>query len=431
MWKKRLKIEADKIVRKNKKSTIIKGGKRALKERKRELIFENVYDDGEYFWFTEYEFNALFKMNKADYKVELVGIFPEEIFTERKLYISTAVCNQKMYFAPYSAKEIAIYDLKKKVFEKKSILDPRKTGSLEWECIKFFKIISVDNKVYFIPDHYPGILCYDTKTKEFRCFDDWVDEIEKKRISDMGYFFACIHVGDKLILPCGCMDGVVIFDTISQKSKIIFTQSTEHACKFCGIWYRNDYFYLVSADGTVTKRKLDYEDEEVKRIRLPKTGIDEIEFYPMVCLGKYIYFFPFKNSRGFRLDMESEEIMTEELFDDEKNFEGNNPLFLSSFVSDEKIYTITGNSHRFIQYDLKNRGIFSTKLTLSESDRCFLEQYRRLAFAQGAYKENTVENEDDSLRFMLDALREGGELKAADSETDKQKTGSRIFQSLK
>lgn len=95
------------------------GRKRKLLEsdktfEKKALFFENIGDDGRNFWFSEFDYNALFKIDKESWKAEFIGFFPNENFVQERLYISMAMYYGKIYFAPHNADEIAVYDIERK-----------------------------------------------------------------------------------------------------------------------------------------------------------------------------------------------------------------------------------------------------------------------------------------------------------------------------
>lgn len=395
---------------------------------KRPLFFENIYDDGEYFWFTEYDFNSLFRMNKINHIVEHIGIFPGEKFVQEKLYISTVVCNQKMYFAPYSANEIAVYDLRENQFEKIQIPIPKHNYRLNWEKMKFFKVIAVKDKVYFIPDHYPGILCYDTQTGDFCCFDDWIDRIEKKRKSDWGYFFSYAEVNGKIYLPCACVDAIIIFDTISQKSEALFTQDTDYGCKYMGVFLINHYFYLISADGNITKRKLNSENEEIKQISLPKSKDEGVEFYPIIYWNKWIYLFPLKNDEVYKINTDTDEVKIDKMFDKEKIFKKDNGLFLNCLLDGKKLYAVTVNGHCFIEYDITAKSKRFLKLIFSENDWKIYNEYRKQEFIKQIEDEYVVENSVNGLNSMLDLLKSYFDLCSEKNILKKMKKGKEIYQ---
>lgn len=113
------------------------------------LIFENMYDDGENIWFTGLDYNALFKMNKMDWSIELIGTVPGERFRQRRLYMSTVMCDKKLYFAPYFANEIAEYNTETKKFKKVLVKKPGKESVQFGENEKFFCSVTVSKKNIF------------------------------------------------------------------------------------------------------------------------------------------------------------------------------------------------------------------------------------------------------------------------------------------
>lgn len=393
------------------------------------LIFENVYDDGNSFWFTEFDYNALFKLDKGDSEAKLVGIFPNERFAQERLYTSTVLCGRKLYFAPHSAKEFAVYDMESKTLKKIKLIKPNMDNGLPWEEAKFFKIAAIDEVVYLIPFYYPGILCYNTKSEEWSCFDDWIGEIEKNRESKWGYFTACEQVENQLILPCACADAAVIFDTITKKSKVIPMPHTSYPCRYCGICYVNHYFYFVAGDGKVVKSKLEESKEKHRIIKYMTPGTDEISYYPIQYMNGFIYLFPFKDCSGLKIDIRTDEVMSENLFDDEKEYLGRNFCFLTAISDKRNMYSITGNSRRFIQYDLYRKSKYEIQINLSEQIRKVIQNKKKEAFIEKFYKERMIEDTEGLLSFMIGALADAHRKKRNEGE-EANKIGSKIYKEL-
>lgn len=371
----------------------------------RPLIFENAYDAGTSLWFTGYEYNALMKMDKKSHRVEWKGTFPDEPFLKEHLYSSTASCGGKLYFAPYWAKEIAEYDLKTETIRKLSLRMPRKKNAVYYENGRFIRVASIGKKVYFIPAHYPGILCYDTEQDLIRCLDDWVDRIEELRTGESWYFTEFELAGDKLILPCACADAIVIFDIIKEKSQVLRTPPTDYACKFCGICRSGDSFYLVSEDGTVSKRKADSVEEEIKRWKIPISGLNEIELYPMRYAGDSVYLFPNGNRCAYRIDIKTDEGKPVMDLSGEKELAGCNFLFLSALWDGSRFYLSMGNGRRFLEYETDSKRKWEYKLFLSDRDQKLLREQRERDLGNRMRKEPVAENGIDTLRALLDMLK--------------------------
>lgn len=370
------------------------------------LTSVDLYVDGQDFWFTDIDRNALYRMKKDIWQPELIGVFPGESFWQERLYSAMTMCGGKLYFAPYFAREIAEYNPENRGFRKIPVDILHKNKYITCDKTKFTRIVSIKEKIYFIPDFYPGILCYDTQTNSCYCFDEWIEEIEKIRTSAWGYFIEFVLIGEKLILPCACANAIVIFDTNTKMSQVIRTEATKHECKFCGICYVNQYFYILSAEGIIYKRKLEAEDEKIQMIQLPTSDSLIGEFHPAVYMNGYIYLFPFEKNRGFRLHVESGCVESLVMFDDEKNYEGPEGLFHTGVVQNDKLYAFTAHSRRFVIYDVERKEKQAYDLRAQEKDWQILEEYRRKDFLRRMDKEYIIENENESLQYMCSMLYE-------------------------
>lgn len=395
------------------------------------LTFSRICDDGQNFWFSEFAYNALFKVRKKDWHVELKGIFPNEIFAQKDLYSSVAMCNEKLFFSPQYADEIAEYDLKCGTFRKIPVPVPPLNDKFPlWKYGKFYNVAAIGDKVYFLPNRYPGILCYDTLTDSFSCFDDWVDGIEEIRTSRWYYFYEFALLEGKLILPCVCADAIVVFDSIFQRTQIIRTPVTGHQCKICDICRVGDFFYVLSGDGTVLKRKLDLGEEGEKVFPLPALGTEVIEFHPLQFQDDFIYLFPSGKNKGLKIDTKTDQILEEDLLEGEGDFKGPNLSFFTSLCCDGKIYSVTGNSFRLIEYDFANGTKREIKLFSSESDRILLQKSRQRDFMRRSSEEYVTEDDKDSLEYMLGSLKTYDNANSA-ADCKKTSVGNKIYDTVK
>ena len=395
-----------------------------------ELIFENLYYDGENFWLTAWDYNALFRMDKHGREPELMGSFQGEKILQCRLYSAMTMCGGKLYHAPFAANEIAENNPGTGKFRKTAVPLPGMENGQAWEQAKFFNVVSTGEKLYFLPFFYPGILVLDTETGMLTCIDDWMEEVERIRVGNWGYFKEAVQVGRELVLPCMCADAVVIVDIATEKSRMIKTPSTSSLCRHCGIFYTEPYFYLISADGTVSKRKLESEEEEIENIHVPVSGEDEIVFYPLQYVDHIIYLFPSKSDQGFKIDTRTDKVTSTNLFDDEKRFRGENPLYIACVSAEAKIYAFTGNSYRFIEFDLMQESMAACKLYMSDQDRLWMENTRRAEFTQRLCGEGVRESKEDSLTYMLRILENLGEDERKERKGYREETGNKIYHAL-
>lgn len=394
------------------------------------LTFENIYDDGQYFWFTELEYNGLFQLDKQSFQAKFMGTFPDEGFFWKRLYSSIVRCGTKLYFAPNSAKEIGCYDSETKIFTKTPVSVPDKDNHQPWEFLKFSKVAVQEENIYLIPYHYPGILCYNTVTEKLSILDDWVDDIEKMRVNEWGYFLEFEIDKGRLILPCACADAVVIFDTATEKSKIIPTRDTNYQYKYCGICRGGNYFYFISSDGTISKRKGNFIEEKVKTIKLPISEFEEAAYYPIRYMDNHLYLFPFGKNKGFQIDTITDEILEEPLFDDEKEFEGNCLCFQIAISNNKKLYAATGNSRRFIEYDFCTKSKREMRLFVSKEDKESIKRLKDEEFIRWASKEGIKEDEIFSLQYLLEMIQSWERLKDKSQEDMETEAGYKIYHTL-
>ena len=396
------------------------------------LMFEAAYNDGKELWFTEYEYNALFKMNLKSRDVELAGIIPNEEFMRGRLYSSIAYCDEKLYFAPFSAQEIAEYDLKKKKFRKIPLPIPKHGESLFWKNEKFFRTVAWREKVYFIPWRYPGMLCYDTKKDTIMVLSDWVAWTEERRVNTWGYFCEFVLTDHELILPCACADAVIIFDTITEKPKYISMPMRQgDQCRLSGICYVKPFFYLVFGDGSIVKRRLEAEEEAIKEIIVPVSDVDGMAFFPVRYLDGFIYLFPFGKNDGFRVDIGTDRMEKIEWFDDEKQFDGHCFSYLASVSQNSKLYSMAGNSRRFIEYDFGGREKRVFQLFPSKSDQRLITENRKQALFRIAVQGTAVETAGTPLKMLIEILKDTVDFEGEEVLLRDIGTGKHIYATLR
>lgn len=395
----------------------------------RPLIFENVYDGGTSLWFTEYEYNALMKMDKKSHRIEWKGSFPGESFWEEHLYTATAECDGKLYFAPYWAKEIGEYDLKTETIKKIPLLLPPKKYGADYENGRFIRAARVGKKVYFIPACYPGILCYDTEQKRMDCVDDWVDKIEEIRVSPNWYFAEFELVDNKLILPCACADAMVVLDVIEGKSKVIQTPPTHASCKFGGICRIGDYLYLASEDGTVSKRNVDSIEKEIKRWKVPISGLNEVEWYPVRYAGSSVYLFPNGDQCAYRIDHRIDEEEFIPILKGKKEWPGYNFLYLSALWDGSRFYLSKGIDQCLLEYDPEGERTWEYQLFLPESEQELLREYKEKELRNRLGKKVIAENEADTLTDLLNIL-EAPDCPRKGTIKGRLENGRNIYQAL-
>ena len=373
------------------------------------LKFENLYNDGQYFWFTEYRFNSLFRIDKQSWNTEWMGAIPNENALKNRLYNAIALCNGKLYFSPLSANEIAEYSIENGKFRKISFDPPLTTKYSQYELCKFGGIIVVGTRVFFIPSFYPGIICYDTVTETVSYHDDWVSRVEHLRTAaDVGFFGAYLLDCTRIILACACADAIVVFDTDKMTSEVWPSPSSDYKYKYHGVCCDGDFYYFISGDGTIIKRKMQSQNEEITKLDLLDFNFspesDRLAFFPMRYLDGFIWLFPFSRNEAWKIDLNTSKVQLADVFNDEKEYKSDFQSFLGAEIADGHIYAMTGRSARFIEYDPVNNNKRESNITVSEMDSLQIEELLTDCFF--THRENICFTESSifSLMKMLNGL---------------------------
>lgn len=157
------------------------------------LVVDKLYYDGEFLWCTARDFNGLFRIDFKIYEIESMGQFPGEKVEGYRLFYDIAEYNGKLYFSPYNAKSIAVYDKRTRSFSKISLNE--KIRDVDG---KFAGILIYDNYVYLQGNRVYTIVQIDAQTNEITYIEDWVEDI-KQYVGGNSEFYikqGCVHDGN-------------------------------------------------------------------------------------------------------------------------------------------------------------------------------------------------------------------------------------------
>ena len=127
-------------------------------------------------WFCHKHRNKLllFQMDSENNKLELL-----EMFDQTGYHIMHMLYHRnRLYFCPTNAANIIVYDLNEKQTFFVDIPVP-KTALRYDKDNKFFGIFEYDDKIYFLPATFPGILVLDSVSMETNVIDDWVQRCDE------------------------------------------------------------------------------------------------------------------------------------------------------------------------------------------------------------------------------------------------------------
>lgn len=275
-----------------------------LTDQEKEAIgFYDFIADGDFIWVSAINCNALFKINVKSMEAEYMGSFPHEDLYGKYLHRSVIKIGNKLFFTPFSADRIGIYDIETNEF--------LTTPELKNKDIpfKFERSIVYGDYIFFFPQRYNAIVKYNYKTNEISYFNDWLHEFhEVTAASNPIYFGFGVEVKDnKAYIPCRQTNAILEFDLTEGKSKKIIVGSDENT--YISILYDSGYFYLISAAQSSTITRWNPETGEIREYKdMPEGFISQgIPFINLIKYGKYILALQNEANMSVLLDTESGE----------------------------------------------------------------------------------------------------------------------------
>lgn len=195
-------------------------------------------------WFNTFNFNALFCMDIGTGETVHVGKFPNETYERKRLYESMKLVGSKIYFAPFSAGTIAVYDTEQKEFGTIK-LDEKQTGCGQGKPL-FGGVELYGKYLYFLPVFSKAIVQIDTDSNEVIYITGWTKKVENLIFNKKDAYFRrqCVLVDNKLMIPFCNANAVLEFncDTLDY---MVYQLGTEER-GYSGICYDGHYFWLPS-----------------------------------------------------------------------------------------------------------------------------------------------------------------------------------------
>ncbi|MDR1604795.1 MAG: hypothetical protein LBS10_08440 [Gracilibacteraceae bacterium] len=264
------------------------------------LISENLYDDGENFWFTACDCNALFRLDKETWQAEYLGGVPGEKPLEHRLYRSITAWGGKLWLAPLAAEEIACYDPAGGSWEKIPLPAPPPGDYLS--RVKFCAALAVGNAVYFVGCGYPAILRYEPASGALDCYADWVPRLCSPGADrQFGYFRKARLLGRTIAAASARTNAVLLFDPETCAATVYTVGGPEN--RYGDICFDGaDYWLLPTLERAVVRWNphtglyREYADFP------PGLGGGEWRFWDMQYADGALWLFPHHADMTVRLD---------------------------------------------------------------------------------------------------------------------------------
>lgn len=327
------------------------------------FIFEDIYVDGEDAYFSDFCRNGLIKGNLLTGETELVATFPNE-FNRERLYCTIERYNNKLIFAPENAKEISIYDMDKKEFEKIKIKDEN--------CdYKFLMTVKYKNYIFFIPSKYPAIIRLNLDTNEISYIDNWYKDNLAKNIKKDGIDIfnrdTCI-LGNEVYLTFYLSNVVMRFNMDTLSYNLYEVGNKDY--KYSGISYDGEYFWLAP-QGKLCIIKWNMKNNFIEEIdNFPNDHIEgKLGAIRSFYENGNLFIFPRDASSVIKIDTKTNNINKDKLFEDNEILSPLGEMFKFFFVKkiENRIYAFSQKSLTLMVYDTEKNDMKHIKFRIPEN----------------------------------------------------------------
>lgn len=326
----------------------------------------SLYEDETYCWFSELQFNAFYRVEKATMKPEFLFHFPEEALTQERLFGKPEKVGDWLVFSPVSAKNIVLYNLRTKEVKTlplKKVLDARRLKFVQG--YKFANIIVKETIVYLIPSTYPAIVKLDLSTMSIKYLDQWVDKVENVLAQDRNvhmnaYFTSGITSQNKILLPFACVNQLCSFNT--EKESFELLEIKGDAAAFNGIAFDGFNYWLTPKIGA-TVTKWNPETGETQCLELENSWPDgpPIVQSPLIA-GNKLQLMAGIDSRYYEVNVESGEIFFVEFVNKQMPKKQELPNFpaadmLCTRLTGNQLLYISGKTHDWYTANLETKEV--------------------------------------------------------------------------
>ena len=329
-------------------------------------FFDFAEADG-YIWAAAINYNALFKIDKETMIPTYVGSFPGESMYQIWLYRSVVCVGKRLIFAPFMAECIGEYDLENEQFIEHERI---KQSGIRF---KFESIIAKDDKVYLMPQRYPEMMVYDTKSGSV-AYKNCLKKALAQDGEEIGTVFwgvgtiesdKCIYIPQR-----GASDIVRFeFDRDDAEKIDIRLEGSYLICSLIDGW-----LWLLPSDSSPLVKcnvengeKVIYSDLTIELEEEGAPFIRAIDCGEKICfireMSKKTLLYDKSNDLFENIELRYE--ATEEII--EKPWKGN--FYFAKKVGQNEILAVSKKDHGVVIFDVDNMQMQSFRFCMSDTDR--------------------------------------------------------------
>lgn len=218
------------------------------------LSCQSLYEDENFYWFSEIQFNGFYQVDKKTLKPELLFRFPQESLEEIFLYPHILKVGEWFVFAPQRGNNIVLYQRQTKEVKVLPLKVFPEEGKIKYSAHeKFLSLDSDGNNVFFFPLTYPAIVKLELQTMTLTYQEEGMKAIqdiipkERNRFFNL-YFRTGAQKEGKVYLPLGCSKHLGIYDMKEEKLELVPIEC--NALAFHDIFLQGEDCYLTPRMGS-------------------------------------------------------------------------------------------------------------------------------------------------------------------------------------
>ena len=237
--------------------------------------------------------NSIYQYDAKDYKLLCSANVEHEQNNQQLLFMKSEIMGNKVYFAPYFAEKICVYDYLNNSTDSISI-ELFETKENNKQESKYMNIFKYKEYIYFLGYNQPSIIKLNTITGELKYIRDWLKKINVD-VDIWGYFSKGVNiVGEKALIPLGCAGKLIELDLLTDTTKVINASFSDELSGIGGISTDNNGIIWVTARNSkehiiIAWNKI---NNTHKKYNLPTPISNTCMYYEPIIYGNDILIMP-------------------------------------------------------------------------------------------------------------------------------------------
>lgn len=344
----------------------------SLREEKNKYAYDYV-EIGQDKWVLSGMGNELYQIAE-DEKIEQYSI-PNERVDGVRLYNKMLLCGNLLVLIPYTAREIAIFDIETKQFEKIEYLN--------CEDVKLVNAVYKDNFVWMFPAIGDYLLKLNLETKKITYITQAVPKLRWKSQESPRFFNTVVLEDNKIFAASAQSNQVLVIDVDTSKFEVF--EVGEDGDNYWSMEYDGKDFWLASNEKCFITRWNYRTKEWEKHTDFPSSFTGEsLCFIQLVYASGYIYALPKSSNAILKIDIATEQIEVCDMKLAYKEGERKNTFYnwpsnyyFAKKTNENRIATMTAYDHSLLLLDIENELHEDYKIPMQISEVEFYERFRR------------------------------------------------------